>query len=360
MNGETGSNQIVDINYDTNPVSTKRGRSIASLSSNSSHSSVGKKSSKILKPMPNNIENTRKDSINEPIILKRIETNNTMDSNRINTDGSSTGDTENIQTSTAGNTNEPTTTETPDTQEQTENAEILRGALHKTPIDILIKHIRSTPDPDFSEDADITTRLEAYAFNDIIKLPNISAREVSLRLIAESKKEISKTSPIFIVYRGIRTYANKITRARHHHNFLNKCITNEWTPKGLSLQRRINPIGGNAQLEITIREIQFKAEKSILETLLFHYSELSIASIGELEGLEKVLSKNTSQYVINVKCRIILETEELAQSLRKKNIEKAEINRKEYRTEQSRMRRNKTKQKPKQNEPEKQPETTEN
>ena len=46
--------------------------------------------------MPNNIENTRKDSINEPIILKGIETNNTMDSNRINTDGSSTGDTENI------------------------------------------------------------------------------------------------------------------------------------------------------------------------------------------------------------------------------------------------------------------------
>ena len=73
--------------------------------------------------MPNNIENTRKDSINEPIILKGIETNNTMDSNRINTDGSSTGDTENFQTSTAGNTNEPTTTETPDTQEQTENAE---------------------------------------------------------------------------------------------------------------------------------------------------------------------------------------------------------------------------------------------
>ena len=80
---------------------------------------------------------------------------------------------------------------------------------------------------------------------------------------------------------------------------------------GLSLQRRINPIGGNAQLEITIREIQFKAEKSILDTLLFHYSALSIASIGELEGLEKVLSKSTSQYVINV-----LETEELAQSLR--------------------------------------------
>ena len=64
--------------------------------------------------------------------------------------------------------------------------------------------------------------------------------------------------------------------------------------------------------------------------------------------------------LLRSKCRIILETEELAQSLRKKNIEKAEINRRENRTEQSRMRRNKTKQKPKQNEPEKQPETTEN
>ena len=97
------------------------------------------------------------------------------------------------------------------------DAEILRGALHKTPIDVLIKHIKSTPDPDFPEDADIKTRLEAYAFNDIIKLPNISAREVSLWLIAESKKEISKTSPIFIAYRGFKTYAIKITRARHHH-----------------------------------------------------------------------------------------------------------------------------------------------
>ena len=177
-------------------------------------------------------------------------------------------------------------------------------------------------------------------------------------MIAESKQEISKTSPICVAYRGIRTYANKITRARHHHNFLNKCITNEWTPKGLSLQRRINPIGGNAQLEITIREIQFKAEKSILETLLFHYSELSIASIGELEGLEQVRSKDTSQYVINVKCRSILETEDLAQSLRKKNTEKAETSCRENRKEQPRMRRNRTKQKPKQNEPEKQTATT--
>ena len=113
------------------------------------------------------------------------------------------------------------------------------------------------------------------------------------------------------------------------------------------------------QLEITIRKIQFKAEKSILETLLFHYSELSIASIGVLEGLEKVLSKSTSQYVINVKCRIISETEELAQSLRKNNTEKAETNRRENRKEQSQMRRNRIKQKPKPNEPEKQSETTE-
>ena len=204
--------------------------------------------------------------------------------------------------------------------------EILRGALHKTPIDLLIKHIKSTPDKEFPDAADITTRLEAYAFNELIKLPNVSAREVSLWIIAEGKKEISNTSPIFVAYRGIRAYANKITRVRHHHNFLNKCITNEWTPKGLSLQRRINPIGGNAQLEITIREIQFKAEKAILETLLFHYSELSIATIGELEGLEKVLSKSTSKYVNNVKCRIILETEELALGLRNKNQEKAEAN----------------------------------
>ena len=167
-----------------------------------------------------------------------------------------------------------------------------------------------------------------------------------------AKKEISKTSPIFVAYRGIRTYTNKITRARHHHSFLNKCITNEWTPKGLSLQRRINPIGGNAQLEITIREIQFKADKSILETLLFHYS---IAAIGELE---QVLSKSTSQYVTNVKSRSILETEDLAQSLRKKNTEKAETSRRENRKEQPRMRRNRTKQKLKQNEPEKQTETT--
>ena len=218
--------------------------------------------------------------------------------------------------------------------------EILRGALHKTPIDLLIKHIKSTPDKEFPDDADITTRLEAYAFNELFKLPNVSAREVSLRIIAEAKKEISNTSPIFVAYRGIRSYANKITRARHHHNFLNKCITNEWTPKGLSLQRRINPIGGNAQLEITIREIQFKAEKAILETLLFHYSELSIATIGELEGLEKVLSKSTSKYVNNVKCRIILETEELALGLRKKNTEKAEANNKKRNKEKVWMRRN--------------------
>ena len=209
MNGEIGSNQTVDINYDTNPGSTKRGRSLASLSSNSSHSSLGKKSSKILKPMSNNIENTRNDGINESLIVNQIEINNIMDSNRTNSDGSPSGETENTQTPTAGNTNEPTTTETPDTQEDTENAEILRGALHKTPIDVLIKHTKSTPDPDFPEDADIKTRLEAYSFNEIIKLPNISARDVSLWMIAESKKEISKTSPIFVAYRVIRTYANK-------------------------------------------------------------------------------------------------------------------------------------------------------
>ena len=112
---------------------------------------------------------------------------------------------------------------------------------------------------------------------------------------------------------------------------------NVWTPKGLSLQRRINPIGGNAQFEITIREIQFKVEKAILETLLFHYSELSIATIGELEGLEK---KSTFKYVNNVKCRIILETEELTLGLRKKNTENAEANNKKGNKEKPWMRLN--------------------
>ena len=255
-----------------------------------------------------------------------LELNEIMDPHRHATDRNQIRESDETapQIATQTETNHLEDTNTP--IEDTGMTEILRGALHKTPIDLLIKHIKSTPDKEFPDDADITTRLEAYAFNELIKLPNVSAREVSLWIIAEGKKEISNTSPIFVAYRGIRAYANKITRARHHHNFLNKCKTNEWTPKGLSLQRRINPIGGNAQLEITIREIQFKAEKAILETLLFHYSELSIATIGELEGLEKVLSKSTSKYVNNVKCRIILETEELALGLRKKNQEKAEAN----------------------------------
>ena len=232
--------------------------------------------------------------------ITSMEMNEIMDPHRKTNDGNQLrekDETEGQNTTSAETSHqEDTTTPVGDTG----ISEILRGALHKTPIDILIKHIKSTPDPEFPDDADITTRLEAYGFNELIKLPNVSAREVSLWIIAEGKKEISNTSPIFVAYRGIRTYANKITRARRHHNFLNKCITDEWTPKGLSLQRGINPIGSNAQLEITIREIQFKAEKAIPETLLFHYSELSIATIVELEGLEKVLPKSTSKYVNTV------------------------------------------------------------
>ena len=216
--------------------------------------------------------------------------------------------------------------ETTDRAEETndDTKEILGAALRTTPVYLLIKHIKSTPDPEFPDDADLTTRLEAYSFNEVLKLNNISAREVSLWIIAESKKEISNTSPIFVTYKGIRAYSNKITRTRHHHNFLTKCVSNEWTPRGLSLQRRITPIGGNAQLEISIREIQFNAEKAILESLIFHYSELSVPTLVELEELEKRLTKSTSKYVNNVKCRTIVKTEELALSLRKKNTEKTE------------------------------------
>ena len=187
--------------------------------------------------------------------------------------------------------------------------------------------------------ADLTTRLEAYSFNEVLKLNNISAREVSLWIITESQKEISNTSPIFVTYKGIRAYANKITRTRHHHNFLKKCVSNEWTPRGLSLQRRITPIVGNAQLEISIREIQFNAEKAILESLIFHYSELSVSTLVELEELVKRLTESTSKYVNNVKSRTIVGTEELALSLRKKNTEKAES--KSGRTAGSRKRKKK-------------------
>ena len=77
-------------------------------------------------------------------------------------------------------------------------------------------------------------------------------------------------------------------------------------------------------MKISIREIQFNAEKAILESLIFHYSELSVSTLVELEELEKRLTKSTSKYVNNVKCRTIVETEELALSLRKKNTEKTE------------------------------------
>ena len=135
-----------------------------------------------------------------------LELNEIMDPHRHATDRNQIRESDETapQIATQTETNHLEDTNTP--IEDTGMTEILRGALHKTPIDLLIKHIKSTPDKEFPDDADITTRLEAYAFNELIKLPNVSAREVSLWIIAEGKKEISNTSPIFVAYRGIRAY----------------------------------------------------------------------------------------------------------------------------------------------------------
>ena len=86
MNSEIASNELSDNNSETNNGRTKRGRSLASLSSNSSHRSLGKKSSKILKPTLTNTE-MASERESEHLNITSMELNEIMDPHRQTNDG---------------------------------------------------------------------------------------------------------------------------------------------------------------------------------------------------------------------------------------------------------------------------------
>ena len=87
----------------------------------------------------------------------------------------------------------------------------------------------------------------------------------------------------------------KLLRADHHRAFLGKCLKAKVTPKGLKLNRRVNPIkgAGSGDTAAKIERILKTAEEDIVETLVDHYENYIEASNLELSDLEKQIQSRS-------------------------------------------------------------------
>ena len=134
-------------------------------------------------------------------------------------------------------------------------------------------------------------------------------------------KDLPPTNPGFALYRALRASSSKIIRTKHHHTFLSSCLEREFTPRGLSLQKKINVIGNSTKLDILIKQHQYEAERGIMQAIVRHYSGLSIANLQELEEFERPISYN-HKLILTIKCRLILDIESLLWNLAKRNTQK--------------------------------------
>ena len=78
-------------------------------------------------------------------------------------------------------------------------------------------------------------------------------------------------------------------KAEHHRVFLHKCRVAKVTPKGLRLNRKVNPIKGVGTNETVakIERIIKRAEEDILVTLINHNENLAETINHQLEDVEK-------------------------------------------------------------------------
>ena len=134
---------------------------------------------------------------------------------------------------------------------------------------------------------------------------------------------IPATSPSFTIYRAVRDANNKLIRIDHHSRLLEKSLVTESIPRGLSLQRRVNVIGGSHNLLIEIRKKQFKAEQELLTLMIQHYKTYKETIRTELNQYV-TQSKNVSRDKQGLlAARRILDSEELLWQLTKRREQKS-------------------------------------
>ena len=80
-------------------------------------------------------------------------------------------------------------------------------------------------------------------------------------------------------------------------------------------------IGNSTKLDILIKQHQYQAERGIMQAIVRHYSELSIANLQELEEFEGPISYN-HKLILTIKCRLILDIESLLWDLANRNTQK--------------------------------------
>ena len=134
---------------------------------------------------------------------------------------------------------------------------------------------------------------------------------------------IPATSPPFTIYRAVRDANNKLIRIDHHSRLLEKSLVTESIPRGLSLQLRVNVIGGSHNLLIEIRKKQFKAEQELLTLMIHHYKTYKETIRTELNQYV-TQSKNVSRDKQGLlAARRILDSEELLWQLTKRREKKS-------------------------------------
>ena len=165
-------------------------------------------------------------------------------------------------------------------------------------------------------------RLKVYDFGNKIGL-DIENQKLNAILTRLSDTTIPATSPSSTIYRAIRDANNKLIRIDHHSRLLETSLATESIPRGLSLQRRVNVIGGSHILLIEIRKKQFKAEQELLTLMIHHYKtykETIKTELNQYLTQSKNISRDKQGPLI---ARRIIDSEELIWQLTKRREKKS-------------------------------------
>jgi len=165
-------------------------------------------------------------------------------------------------------------------------------------------------------------RLKVYNLGNKLGL-DIENQKFNVILIGLSDISIPATSPSSTIYRAIRDVNNKLIRIDHHSRLLEKSLATESIPRGLSLQRRVNVIGGSHTLLIEIRKKQFKAEQELLTLMIHHYKtykETLNTELNQYLTQSKTITRDRQGPLI---ARRIIDSEELIWQLTKRREKKS-------------------------------------
>ena len=99
----------------------------------------------------------------------------------------------------------------------------------------------------------------------------------------------SNSEVLSIILTKKQKLRSKLLRVEHHRLFLRKSHVAKVIPKGLRLNRRVNPISGIGTRETVakIEDILRKAEEDILSTLISHNENLVDDTRRQLEEIER-------------------------------------------------------------------------